>query len=117
MSKEITNNQKEFIISFFKDERYAGWKNIATALIENGKCIVPGSECIWKGGIGNFIATKETDLAVGCLEYSFDLSVFLSSAWFEEVKYGNLIEIRAEEEKLEKELKTIQEKFNEISML
>jgi hypothetical protein len=51
------------------------------SLIENGKCIVAGTECIWKGGIGNFIKTSNADDLVDCLVYDFDLKVFMTS-WY-----------------------------------
>ena len=35
--KTITDNQKEFLLEyFFKNEKYAGWRNIAIKLIEEG---------------------------------------------------------------------------------
>lgn len=103
--KTLTENQKQFILSFFKDDRYAGWKNIATALIENGKCIVPGEDCIWnRGYIGNFIETKETDKAIDCLEYNFDLDSFLSSAYCKEVLNEKIRIETIITEKLQKEL-------------
>lgn len=56
----LTENQKEFLLdNFFKLGDYYGWKNIATKLLENGVCVVAGGECIWRGGIGNFITSKE----------------------------------------------------------
>ena len=75
----LTENQKKFLLTFFKDETYPGWDNIANALLDTGGCIVAGKECIWKGGIGNFIKTSEAKNTVGCLLYKFDLSYFLSS--------------------------------------
>ena len=85
----MTQYQKDFLLEyFFKNEKYAGWKNIATKLLETGKCIVPGKDCIWYGGIGNFIDTKPTNDAIGvigCIEYSFDLEYFLGSEWFKEI--------------------------------
>jgi hypothetical protein len=48
--KKLTNYQKEFILNyFFKDEKYAGWRNIGTTLLEDGECVVAGTECIWIG--------------------------------------------------------------------
>ena len=88
MKESLTKHQVEFLLEyFFKNERYAGWRGIATKLIENGKCIVAGDECIWKGGIGNFVKTNETSLAEGCLEYTFDVISFVeNSLWFKEIK-------------------------------
>ena len=79
--EELNDNQKKYLLSFFETDKYAGWKNIATKLIENGKCIVAGTECIWKGGIGNFIKTSNADDLVDCLVYDFDLKVFMTS-WY-----------------------------------
>ena len=115
--KTLTENQKQFVISFFEDNRYAGWKNIATTLVETGKCIVPGEECIWQGGIGNFITTKETDLAVGCLEYNFDLDLFLSSAWFKEALGYKVENAQKEKQQKEREYEQSVQKFNELNEL
>lgn len=83
---KLTNYQKEFILlNFFKNEEYAGWKNIGTKLLETGKCIVPGYKCIWSGGIGNFIKTTKSEEAIDCLVYTFDLGEFINSKWFEEI--------------------------------
>jgi len=58
----LTEIQKEFLLkNFFTNENYAGWRSIATKLLTTGKCIVPGSKCIWHGGIGNFIKTAEAE--------------------------------------------------------
>jgi hypothetical protein len=85
--KKLTENQKNFMKErFFKNEEYAGWSNIADALLETGTCIVPGDDCIWKGGIGNFIKTTTAEDLIGCVRYNFDLSNFVSSEWFKEYK-------------------------------
>lgn len=82
---ELNENQKQFVLSFFKNEEYAGWKNIANSLIDKGYAIVPGNDCIWKGGIGNFIHVLETpDEYIDCVKYIFDLKVFLSSEYFKD---------------------------------
>lgn len=83
----LTNYQKDFLLQyFFKDERYAGWYNIAYALITNGECIVAGDECIWKGGIGNFIECIPHPDAYKCSIYKFDLYSFLKSNWYIETR-------------------------------
>ena len=80
---KLTEYQKNFLLEyFFRNEAYVGWKNIATKLLEKGECIVAGNECIWNGGIGNFINTEKAENAVDCLLYKFDLDVFLSSEWY-----------------------------------
>ena len=75
---------KELLLRFFAKTQYAGWKNIANALIDKGECIVAGEDCIWRGGIGNFIETEKTEGLIGCLKYKFDLEYFKKSSWFEE---------------------------------
>lgn len=78
----LSEYQKNFLLdNFFKNEKYAGWKNIATSLLETGQCIVAGKECIWIGGVGNFIKTEEPkyDKAIDCTLYVFDLEYFLTS--------------------------------------
>jgi hypothetical protein len=83
----LTDYQKEFILKhFFINEKYPGWKSIATALLEKGNCIVAGEKCIWIGGIGNFVKTKVHEEAIGCLLYTFNLNEFLSSKWYKEIK-------------------------------
>ena len=83
--RTLTDYQKNFILEyFFKNEEYAGWKKIATKLLEDGKCIVAGNTCIWIGDIGNFIKTSEADDCFGCLKYEFDLDEFLTSILYDE---------------------------------
>lgn len=85
--KQLTENQINFLLKyFFKAEEFPGWKNIATKLLNTGSCIVAGKNCIWRGGIGNFIKTKNAENAIDCLLYEFDLDYFLTSKWYLEVK-------------------------------
>ncbi len=85
-TRKLTDYQKEFLLEyFFKNEKYAGWKSIASTLIESGSCIVGGTDCIWKGGIGNFIKLEESKFTVGCVLYVFDLEYFLISEWYKEI--------------------------------
>lgn len=85
--KDLTTHQRNFLLEyFFKNEKYAGWRNIANNLLNIGTCIVPGKECIWVGHIGNFITTKPAANAVDCIEYSFDLVYFLNSAWYRDIR-------------------------------
>lgn len=77
---------KKLLLLFFENEKYPGWRNIAEKLIDNGSCTVAGNECLWIGGIGNFITTKPDENAYDCLLYTFDLETFKKSKWFEEVK-------------------------------
>jgi len=107
--KKLTNTQKEFILdNFFKNEKYPGWKNIATELIENGHCIVAGTECIWVGGIGNFINTEEANNAVGCTLYKFNLDYFMTSIWYTEYRSMYV-------SKLYNKVKEIKQEFDEIA--
>jgi len=106
--KKLTDKQKSYLLEyFFKNEHFPGWKNIATSLLEKGKCIVAGKECIWKGGIGNFIKTKEEESLFDCLEYEFDLDLFLSSEWCKEIANLHISDL------LEKKLE-LEQKYKEI---
>lgn len=98
--RQLTQIQKEFLLDyFFKDERFAGWKNIATKLLEKGRCIVAGTDCIWNGGIGNFIKLSLAENTYGCLLYEFDLDNFLSSKFYKEIS-GEYIDILAGEKRV-----------------
>lgn len=81
---KLTEHQINVLLPFFLDGKYAGSENIGRKLLETGVCIVAGEECIWKGGIGNFIKTKKAENLVGCLEYTFDVEYFLTSEWCKE---------------------------------
>lgn len=85
--RKLTKFQKEFILNyFFKNEKYAGWRDVANKLLEKGECIVSGGDCIWNGGIGNFIKTEKSSNLIDCLEYKFDLEYFITSKWYREIK-------------------------------
>lgn len=102
--RQLTETQKEFLLEyFFKNDNFAGWKNIATSLLENGSCVVAGTNCIWCGGIGNFIKTNNAIGFVDCLIYKFDLEYFLTSAWYKEIKSYYELELEDKMEKLQKE--------------
>ena len=102
--RKFTDYQKKFLLEkFFKNEAYEGWRNIATALLEQGKCIVAGDYNIWEGGIGNFIKTKETKGLIGCIEYTFDLESFLQSEWFREVRTVEVDTLLIAKKEIEKE--------------
>lgn len=110
-TRKLTEYQKEFILNkFFKSLPVPGWINIARKLLDTGKCIVPGDRCIWIGGIGNYISTKEAENAIDCLLYELDLDLFLSSDWFKEYK------IDYEKDLLERRSK-IEEEYLDISNL
>lgn len=99
---------KDLLLKFFESDYYAGWRNIAEALIKNGTCIVPGSECIWSGGIGNWIKTQKTIGAIDCLTYTFDLEEFKKSAWFLERKDVKIADITRQIEELNNKLKELE---------
>jgi len=84
--RKLNENHKEYLLKYFFDnERYEGWKSIATSLLETGECVVAGDRCIWLGGIGNFIKTENEEGFFGCVKYVFDLEYFLSSEYFKEI--------------------------------
>jgi hypothetical protein len=108
---KLTESQKNFILdTFFEHEDYAGWKNIATVLLENGTCVVPNLKSgfsIWhKKNIGAFIEIEAAETYVDCIRYNFDLDYFLESDWFkkarnsyvneEQVKIDSLIKLTEE---------------------
>mgnify|MGYP003335996484 CR=1 FL=1 len=76
--------QKQFILTRFFANDMPGWRTIGTKLIENGRCIVAGTERIWKGGIGNFIEVKPAEGTFECSLYTFDLKSFLKSELYKE---------------------------------
>lgn len=88
---KLTENQKQFLLTFFENREYAGWKNVANKLIEYGSCTVAGTDCIWIGGIGNFIKTTEAENAIDCLLYEFNMVEFMSSMWYKEVLREHLL--------------------------
>lgn len=112
----LTEYQKEFILKFFKNERFARWRNIAESLIEKGTVLTTCNHTdIWWGGIGNFIKSKESSEGVGLWLYEFDLSDFLSSAFLKE--YQELLKKELKEDYLEakkgyKEIKKLNNDFS-----
>ena len=100
----MTEYQKNFLLDcFFKNEEYAGWKNIALTLLEKGQCVVAGENCIWTGGIGNFIKTEETEDFIGCIKYVFDLKSFLRSEWYKEISEEYTTSLAVEKASLDQE--------------
>lgn len=118
MAKQLTNYQKEFILNyFFKDEKYAGWKNIGTQLLESGECVVAGTKCIWNGGIGNFIKVNKAENFVDCSLYKFDLDEFLSSQWYNDINASYSIILLKELKELREKLKEKEIQYDEVSDL
>ena len=110
-NKELTEHQMEFILlNFFHSYEHPGWRNIATKLIEHEECIVAGTECIWMGGIGNFISVSNSNNLVGCMLYEFDLKSFIGSKWFKEIKEGLELE-------LSEDINELKSKLNQIETL
>ena len=108
---ELTEFQKSFLLDyFFNNERYVGWRNIATTLLEKGKCVVAGDRYIWMGGVGNFIKTSEADGFYGCMLYEFDLNYFMTSEYYKEIHTNFL-------EDLSEKINLLQEKFNDVTKL
>lgn len=75
----LETEQRDFLLEiFFKDESFAGWKNIALQLIDGGTCVVAGDTCPWNGGIGNFITVEDADDYFGCVKLKFDVNGFIN---------------------------------------
>jgi len=109
--KTLSLEQKEFIREyFFNTDNYELWSDVANALLEIGTCVVPSMPTIWVGGIGNFIKITNTCNCVGCECYSFNLELFLESAFFNEYRNQYLDQLKEEKELLIK-------KIEEISLL
>lgn len=108
MKRILTTTQKHYIAeTFFKLESYAGWKAIAFYLLGTGECVVAGDNCIWVGGIGNFIKTSAADGYWGCLKYDFDLESFLASNWFKEVLVGEINKLVIKKNAIDEEIDNI----------
>jgi hypothetical protein len=101
---------KDFLLKFFYSGEYAGWRNIATKLINEGECIVPSGYTIWVGGIGNFIKKSPTNLAIDCELYVFNKAEFFKSEWFKE-------EISREEELILTKIQELEEMKKEYNVL
>lgn len=117
---KLTTPQKEFLLQhFFRHHKYAGWKNIAESLLEFGKTIVAGNDCIWKGGIGNFITLSEAPKdSVDCVVYEFYLESFLQSEWLKEVVSYYDTEMQERITELQKNLdKTINDHIQVMNLL
>lgn len=106
--KNLTDNQIDFLLEhFFKNEKFAGWRNIATKLLTTGSCVVAGNDSIWHGGIGNFIKTEAPDGYVDCIVYKFDLEYFLKSGWFKESHCQHISNLTTKKREVEREYEDI----------
>lgn len=81
-TKTLTKLQKDFILDeFFKNEEYAGWRNIAESLLNEG--YVTTTTCsIWSDNITNFMNIVASETNIGCYDYEFDIESFLVSEMF-----------------------------------
>lgn len=106
----LTANQKEFFLkTFFMIPDLPGWINIATKLLETGNCIVAGTDCIWKGGIGNFIKTTPAEGAVDCSNYAFDLENFMTSEYFKAIAKEFVEDLREKKNEADKKYSELQD--------
>lgn len=70
------------LLKFFKNEEYAGWKNIALNLLRDGHCVFPGEKSIFPDQINKFITIKPCKEVIGCSVYLLDKEAFLKSELF-----------------------------------
>ena len=109
----LSDYQKEFLLDyFFEKEGHYGWRNIATKLLETGQCIVAGNECIWVGGIGNFIKTEEAEDAVDCTLHTFNLNDLLASKWYKGIRDYHISSLSNKKQEIEKEYEEINKLVN-----
>ena len=108
---KLTEIQRNFILNeFFYNTGYPGWKNIANKLLDKGTCIVAGKDCIWKGGVGNFIRLDEEPEFVDCSRYTFNIKDFMLCTWYKEtldLRFSDNIDKIEALQKINKELKEI----------
>lgn len=68
----LTKIQKDFIIeTFFQPNSYLG-RLSAILLLDFGDCVVAGSDCIWVGGIGDYIKISPVKKDYSLYEFSFE---------------------------------------------
>lgn len=107
----MKTHQKDFILKyFFENDKFAGWRNIATELIDKETVLTTcDHRDIWSGGIGNFIKSCKSDEGIGLWRYSFNVKEFLSSSWFKEIKGYYLEDIKEQYEDIKDKKKQIEE--------
>lgn len=109
----MNENQKNWLLeTFFKNEKFAGWRNIAEKLIDTGSCVTTKQgEDIWKGGIGNFIGSRDYDGGVDLIILTFELDNFCSrhNAFFMEYHNAHIEELVEESRKADNKLYDIRE--------
>lgn len=103
--------QKNWLLeTFFKNEQFAGWKNIAEKLIDTGSCVTTNQgKKIWVGGIGNFIKSKPYEGGVDLIELTFDVKEFCSKDNMYFLEYYN-----HHVDKLNQEVYSAKQKFYHI---
>lgn len=105
--------QKEWLLkTFFKNEKFPGWRGIAEKLIDTGKCVTTGN--IWIGGIGNFIESEKYEGGIDLIELSFDVELFCSkmNAYFMEYHLAEVRKIKQEMFELTKRQSSIKSIIN-----
>lgn len=95
--RKLTELQMNFVLGLFESKKYPGWMAIASKLIENGSCIVAGTDPLWVGGIGNFVKTEPAEIE-GCSLYTFHLDEFMESEYFREAHYLEVCKLKHEAE-------------------
>lgn len=110
--RKLSNYQKEFLLThFFKNGNVAGWKEIATKLLETGECIVAGVDKlhnhIWIGDVGNFIKTEVAENAINCTLYKFDLENFISSQYYKDISNQYISILLDKKTKINQEYKEV----------
>lgn len=111
---KLTETQKNFIFEhFFKDDRFAGARNIMESLLEDGSCIVPNynnGKPIWTNGISHFIKIEDVPNGVGCVKYIFNYKEFINSA-----NFGN--RLNYEVDKFVEEIKKMQIHVDDLNSI
>jgi len=111
----MTENQIQFLLdNFFSHNQlcdFSGWKKIATKLIKDGKCIVPGDGHLWGTGVGNYIQREYAPGAVGCSLLKFDVKAFAApdNAFFVNALEQEIENTQAYLETVERRLKELKE--------
>lgn len=90
-----------------------GAESIARKLLTTGMCIVAGTEPIWRGGVGNYIVTKDAEGAVGCSEYKMNVNSFVTSNWVQEYLKEEMDGLNVEIQERQKHLTSIMELIKE----
>lgn len=109
----MNQTQKDWLLeTFFKNENFAGWRNIAEKLIEKGTCVTTKQgEDIWRGGIGNFIGSRDYDGGVDLIILTFDIDNFCSehNAFFMEYHDAHVEKLVEASRKADEKLHDIRE--------